>query len=111
MQPQANQVTLSPKELCEYRRVALECATQLACQSVKSSALEPAVVMHNAGCLLMFMLHGLPVQPAEVICETKFPEQAHQEFDVQPGQPIAAVRTVKLPENGNHVFPVGSDEC
>ena len=106
MQPQANQVTLSPKELCEYRRVALECATRLACayRGISGSGGAPAKVMHEAGCLLMFMLHGMPVQPAEVICETKFPEQAQNEFDIAPGAPIASVRTVKLPEGGNHSF-------
>jgi hypothetical protein len=62
-------VHLTPNEMCEYRRVALECATRLA-----PTACEPAVVMHNAGCLLTFMLHGMPVQPAEVIRETKLPE-------------------------------------
>jgi hypothetical protein len=65
-------VTLTPNEMCEYRRVALECATRIA-----PIDCEPAVVMHNAGCLLTFMLHGMPVQPAEVIRETKLPEDGN----------------------------------
>ena len=75
-------VHLAHNEMCEYRRVALECATKLATApryiyTPGDVQLEPAVVMHNAGCLLTFMLHGMPVQPAEVIRETQLPEDGN----------------------------------
>lgn len=59
---QIEQVTLTPEEMMTYRRAALEAAA-----AVANRGDPPAKVMHEAGCFLLFMLYGLPIQPGEVV--------------------------------------------
>ena len=61
-----DQVTLTPEEMMTYRRAALEAAA-----AVANRGDPPAKVMHEAGCFLLFMLYGLPIQPSEVVLSSQ----------------------------------------